>query len=172
MYEKVGLMSDIPELERRLTAAMDRIASGLDGVQNKGQDGWDEVSRLKQALETEKNDKAELAAQVEKLNTEHSKQTAALQDELKVAQAALEILDREVQDLKATSESLRNNVSALRDANKEGVGNPELINASLEAELAALQAERTADKAELTAVKSLLEPLLQTETQMGEQEDA
>ena len=57
----------------------------------------------------------------------------------------------------------------MRAANENGVGDPELINAGLVAELASLRAARDMERAEADAILAALGPALRAE---GESTDA
>lgn len=69
-------------------------------------------------------------------------------------------LDTDVQRLRAANDQLRQSNAALRAANESGVGEPELINQAMQAELEGLRAARATDVAEIGAVLAKLEPLL------------
>jgi chromosome segregation ATPase len=81
-------------------------------------------------------------------------------------------LDGELQNLRASNDQLRQSNAALRAANAEGVGDPTLINAGLEAEVEGLKAARATDQAEVNAVLARLEPLLATAPNLPEGEEA
>ncbi len=107
----------------------------------------------------------ELAA-LEAENTQLKDAAETLQAALSAAQAAAEAapdlvaLDAQLQSLRATNDQLVHSNAALRAANAEGVGDAELINQSLVAELEGQRAANATDKAEMNAVISRLEPLL------------
>ncbi|MFA3915809.1 hypothetical protein [Ruegeria hyattellae] len=84
--------------------------------------------------------------------------------------AAMARLDDDLQRLRKANEQLREVNGALREANAAGVGDPELINHALQAELEALRSARATDMAEAQAVLAQLEPLLaQAELVEGEE---
>ena len=83
-------------------------------------------------------------------------------------EAKLSVLDRDLQALRAANEQLLAANAALRAANAEGGGQPELINQALEAEIEGLRAARAADKAEVDVVIARLAPLLQPEDMPGD----
>ena len=67
---------------------------------------------------------------------------------------------QQLQDLRAANEELIAANTALREANAQGVGDPELINRGLQAELDAMRTMRATDAAETGAVIEALGPLL------------
>lgn len=161
-------MSDIDGLQQRLTAAMDRIATGLDGLDTVGAD---DTAALQAALDDERVANAQLTERVRKLS---ERQDAALADAKAVAdsaQARVEELDLELQRLRTANEQLRESNAALRTANEEGVGEAHLINKSMMAELEGLRAARAADVAEANSIIGALTPLLD-QLEAPEEEDA
>ena len=157
-------MSDITELERRLTAAMDRIARGIDGLgqQPAGADP-DELAQLKQALEDEQLVTAQLEERIKTLHEREETATAALQSELDETRGAMARLDDELQRLRKASDQLRDSVTKLREANAAGVAEPHLINKAMLAELETLRAARATDVAEADAIMATMAPLLAPE---------
>ena len=69
-------------------------------------------------------------------------------------------LDRDLQGLRAATRQLRDSNAALREANAEGVGEAELINAAMKAELEALRASRAAEVAEADAILAAMAGLV------------
>ncbi|MCM2562156.1 hypothetical protein M8756_08310 [Lutimaribacter sp. EGI FJ00015] len=164
-------MSDITELERRLTAAMDRIARGLDGIgAAPGGADPEEMAQLKQALEDEKLVTAQLEERIKTLHERQDKASTALQSELDEARSTAARLDDELQRLRQASEQLRESVAKLREANAAGVAEPHLINKAMLAEIEALRAARATDVAEADAIMARIAPLLAqgTDTEEGE----
>jgi hypothetical protein len=158
-------MSDIDDLQRRITAAMDRIAGS---VGNAGAAQAKIAAELATALEDEKLANAQLSELKDRYDGEVSDAKAVAN-----AEARITALDLEVQRLRTASDQLRQSNAALRAANEEGVGEPHLINASMMAELEALRAGRAVDVAEASSIISALMPLLEApETSSKEQSDA
>ena len=161
-------MTQVEELERRITAALDRIGRGLDTLApaveaqavEPAPDNSAEIDELKQALEDEKLVSAQLEERIRAL---HEKNDARL-DEMAQAGAAqaetMSRLDGELQRLRAANDQLREANAALRAANEKGVGEPHLINKAMLAELEGLRAARAADRAETDAILGALAPLL------------
>ena len=166
-------MSDITELERRLTAAMDRIARGIDGLPD-GQAGADaeEMAQLRQALEDEKLVTAQLEERIKALHAREEQATAGLRAELETTRTAMAQLDAELQRLRKASDQLRDSVAKLREANAAGVAEPHLINKAMLAELESLRAARATDVAEADAIIAAMAPLLAQDADAEEGEDA
>ncbi|MFY0679852.1 MAG: hypothetical protein JXR13_04680 [Thalassovita sp.] len=169
-------MSEISEFERRITAAMDRIAKGVEQLgpvpedeETAGQDAApspeaapsEDTSDLRRQLDDEKMANAQLSERLKTLRIKLDKSDA--QTELATAdlRAALADMDAALGQMKLTNEQLRQSNEVLRQANAEGLGDAEAVNAALAAQLAALQAERQAEAAESAALAAALDPLLQ-----------
>lgn len=150
-------MSEIDELQRRITAAMDRIAQGV-GALNSG--GGADAAALQSALEDEKLANAQLNERLRKLSNTHEREISEAKLVSQAAQARTSELDLELQRLRKANDQLRQSNAALRTANQEGVGEPHLINKAMLAELEALRAARAADVAEATSIIGALSPLL------------
>ncbi len=154
-------MSQVEELERRITAALDRISRGMDGLGAQGAADTGEVERLTAELEDEKLASAQLEERIRAL---HEKQDSALAEAVARTEAQAEAmakLDGELQRLRAANDQLRSANAALREANEQGVGEPHLINKAMLAELESLRAARAADMAESAAILQSLDDLLQ-----------
>ncbi|MEX0282793.1 MAG: hypothetical protein AB3N13_16550 [Arenibacterium sp.] len=173
-------MSDIEELQRRLTAAMDRIGASAERVSQGGQDPG-----LVEALEEEKLANAQLHERLRGLHMRHDEEMAALksqlekmealkslQDEIEKQASDLSRFDTDLQRLRQANEQLRASNAALREANEAGVGEPHLINKAMLAELEALRAARAADMSETQAILSKLTPLIEQAGQAQTEEDA
>ncbi len=130
-----------------------------------------DVTELEEALEDEKIANAQLEERLRVLRArlaELEAQVAETPEPETVdagtlaapAPGALAALDGQLQDLRASNEELIATNTALREANALGVGDPELINRGLQAELDAMRTMRAADAAETGAVIEALGPLL------------
>ncbi|OAN76177.1 hypothetical protein A8B82_15545 [Sulfitobacter sp. EhC04] len=150
-------MSDIDELQRRITAAMDRVAAGLEGL-DKGAAGPD--PEMVQALEDERTANAQLSERVRILKTRAESETATLRTQVEESQARMAQLDIELQRVRRANAQLTDACAALQEANAEGVGDAHLINKAMLAELEGLRAARAADVAESSAILAALGPLL------------
>ena len=149
-------MSQLDDLERRITAALDRIGQGLDGLDAGGGVDATELEALRKELDDEKMASAQLE---ERLKAVTQKQKQRSESEAQQADA-MRKLDAELQSLRRVNQQLRDNNKALREANEAGVAEPHLINKSMMAELEGLRAERAADRAEADAVMADLERVI------------
>jgi DNA repair exonuclease SbcCD ATPase subunit len=150
-------MSEIDALQQRLTAAMDRIASGMGAL---GSAAAGNSEALETALVDEKLANAQLGERVRKLAEKQEAVAAKMAAAQEAAQARTAELDLELQRLRKANDQLRQSNAALRKANEEGVGEPHLINKAMMAELEALRAARAADVAETSSIIGALAPLL------------
>ncbi|NNK17242.1 MAG: hypothetical protein HKP51_10105 [Sulfitobacter sp.] len=150
-------MSNIDELQRRITTAMDRVAQGLDKI---GGAPTGPDPETMQALEDERTANAQLTERVRALKTKSDNEMAAMRAQLEEGEARMAQLDIELQRLRRANEQLTDACAALRDANNEGVGDPHLINKAMLAELDGLRAARASDVAESSAILAALSPLL------------
>ncbi|WP_299657551.1 hypothetical protein [uncultured Tateyamaria sp.] len=161
-------MSDIDALQQRLTAAMDRIATGLGGLDAAGAD---DTAALQAALDDEKVVNAQLTERVRRLSERQDSAEADAKAATAAAETRMSELDLELQRLRKANEQLRESNAALRAANEDGVGEPHLINKSMMAELEGLRAARAADVAEASSIIGALTPLLD-QLEAPEEEDA
>lgn len=150
-------MSDIDELQRRITAAMDRVAGGLDQL---GANSGGDTAALEQAYEDEKLANAQLSERVRLLKQRQDDELAAMKSSAEGATARMVKLDLEIQRARKANDSLRASNQALREANEAGVAEPHLINKAMMAELEALRAARAVDVSETTAIIDVLTPLI------------
>ena len=150
-------MSDIDELQRRITAAMDRVAGGLDQL---GANSGGDTAALEQALEDEKLANAQLSERVRLLKQRQDDELADIKATAAAATAQMAGLDLEVQRVRKANDELRNSNQALRAANEAGVAEPHLINKAMMAELEALRAARAVDVSETNAIIDALTPLI------------
>ncbi|MEP3918412.1 hypothetical protein [Ascidiaceihabitans sp.] len=155
-------MSDIEELQRRITAAMDRVAVGLDGL---GTDTGADTTELEQALEDEKTVNAQLSERIRALTQRQDADLAAAKAQADIVTGRLTEMDTELQRLRSANNALRQSNEDLRQANEAGVGDAHLINKAMMAELEGLRATRAADVSEMNTIIDTLTPLIQTENQ-------
>ncbi|MFK7762793.1 MAG: hypothetical protein AB8B62_05990 [Roseobacter sp.] len=155
-------MSDIEELSGRILSAMDRVTNGLNAL---GQADPAEQETLRQALEEEKQVNAQLTERVRVLGERQEQAVAAMEAKAAEATARVENLDTELQQMRKAHALLSDACTALREANAAGVGEPELINKALEAELDSMRAMRRAEMAEADEIMASLMPLLNASVQ-------
>lgn len=177
-------MSDIVELESRISAALGRIRAGLapgsDHVPGHlsgrasghvlggagpapaatAPGAVAELDALRARLEEERTANAQLEARVKALKDRQDGRIAALEDAGTQSKTQLALFDRDLQRLREANADLRDINGQLREALAEGVADPGLINKAMRAELDALVALRAADAAEVDAVLEALRPIL------------
>lgn len=149
-------MSQIEDLQGRIAAALDRIGQGIDRM---GQDGGTapgnapgDAGALQQQLEDEQIANEQLQERVKKLQIRRQRLEEELQTARDTIAESLTKFDSELQGLRTANDKLRDINAKLRDANAAGLGDADLINKGLEAELEALRATRAADRAETEMV--------------------
>jgi chromosome segregation ATPase len=148
-------MSDLTELERRVSRALDRILDAVARIDvSRGED-------LAAALAAEREANAQLEARVAAIKERQETKVAMLEAEVRDLRAALLARDGEVQRMREVNDGLRSSNAALREANAAGLADAGLVNAAMEAELAALRAASDARRAEIDAILSRLEPLIE-----------
>ncbi|AXI47001.1 hypothetical protein C1J03_13810 [Sulfitobacter sp. SK012] len=163
-------MSEIDELQRRITAAMDQIAFGLEKLGPRADSEPDaDTSR---ALEEERTANAQLQERVKSMREKNQAETEGLRARAEAGEARMAQLDIDLQRVRRANAQLSEACKALRDANAEGVGDAHLINKSMMTELDALRAARTADVAEADAILANLQPLLDAAGNTAKEEDA
>ena len=161
-------MSNIEDLQRRITTAMDRVAQGLDKI-GSGPSGPDPETL--QALEDERTANAQLSERVRALKARSDGELTSLRAQVEEGAARMAQLEIELQRLRRANEQLTEVCAALRDANAEGVGDAHLINKAMLAELDGMRAARASDVAESSAILAALRPLLDSAETSAEQKE-
>lgn len=178
-------MDDIVELERRIAAALMRIDRGLDAfaasagggaasaaVPEADEEAIAEIMRLTAALSEEKVVTAKLQDRLRTLKERDAAQTMPLEAEIERLTQQLDVQGLEVQRLKKTVISLREQLRSMTDAMAEDRVEPHLINRAMLTELEALRALRAADAAELDEILLALDPLAAPAAKEGAEADA
>lgn len=148
-------MSDIAELESRLSAALDRIANGV------GRIGAAEVpASVVEELAAEREANAQLEARVVAIKERQETMIASLQEDVARMTEALSGMDADVQRLKSVNAELRATNAALRTANAAGLADADLVNSAMSAEVDALRALEAGNRAEIDRALGMLEPML------------
>jgi DNA anti-recombination protein RmuC len=157
-------MQDIAELEQRITAALERIGKGLDRLAAAPPRPAPQAAAapaaeaLRAQLEEEKSLTAQLQERLRNLKDRESK--ADLQAKIDKLTQQLDVQGLELQRMRRTAVSLREQLAALRAAQAEGVVEAQLINKAMAAELDALRAIRLTETAEIDDILAALEPHL------------
>ncbi len=169
-------MSQIDELQTRITAALERIERGVNARADARAEaeaarreaeaarseaeasGGAVLDSLRQELEDERLVTAQMEERIKVLHArleEKEAALAALQEAQRSAPARRETLarlDTDLQALRAANEQLRQSNAALREANAAGVAEPHLINKAMMAELESLRAARAVERGEVALV--------------------
>lgn len=148
-------MSEIADLEARITQALTRIRGGLA----QHGPGAENVAALESQLAEEKMANAQLQERVAALNSREATSTQSLQSQIAMQQAQMTQMEEDLQRLRASHADLQDVASQLRAAATTGAS-AELINRALLAEVEALNARRLADAGDIDAVLTELKPLI------------
>jgi len=152
-------VSEITELERRITDALARIDAGVDTLGQGGAgEGTGDTAALQEALEAEKAANAQLEERVAAIK---DKQETLIKDLEKQVSDLTATVARQEEDAK-TLIALNNELREATEAQQATSGDKdaELVNKALQAELEALQTARKADLAELETIMTELKPLI------------
>ena len=152
-------MSDISELERRITSALDRASQALERLSAATEDSGD-LEAMKAELEAERVANAQLEERVRAIKEKQETMVAGLEAEVLRLKEALRARDGEVQRMRSVNEELRGSNARLREANAQGLADADLVNGAMMSELEGLRAQRAAERAEIDEVLATLEPLL------------
>ena len=165
-------MDNIAELERRITAALSRIGTGIEALSAQGGGGFDapvatladgvaeaEIARLNEALDEERMLTAQLNERLRVVRGQDSARREALEAEVTRLTQMLDMQSHEAQRLKRTVGSLREQLRLMAEAQAEGRIEPHLINKAMLTELEALRALRAAETSELSELIAALDPL-------------
>ena len=152
-------MSNVTELEQRISVAMDRIEKGLGDMaeQAPAVDG----AALEAQLEDERSANAQLEERVKALKERQDTKISELEARVSFQRDQMAALDTELHRLRASSADMREVNAQLRIAATDGVAEPELINRAMMAEVEALSAQRASESAEVDAILQELKPLIE-----------
>jgi len=161
-------MQDITALEQRITAALERIGKGVDKLSAAPRPEASPVAApvaapaaetaLRAQLDAEKALTAQLQERLRAAKEREPK--GELREKIEKLTQQLDVQGLELQRMRRTNAALRDQLSALREAQQAGVTEPQLINKSLMAELDALRALRLTEVAEMDEILAALEPHL------------
>ncbi|MFT3689031.1 hypothetical protein [Paenirhodobacter sp.] len=178
-------MDEIDEYGRRIGFALERIERGVVALKahapavlpgrEAGPDNpvWAEfaaqdkaeIARLREALDAERAEKAQLAERVRALREKQETTLSAMEKRLVQATQVMEVAQAENTRLKRANADLAEANRVLVEAGTDPA--PHLVNSALQAELDALRAERALEVAELDAILAGLEPLIETHGKRG-----
>lgn len=159
-------MSDITELERRISAALERLDAGIEALAAAPQPAEAavrddaELARLNEALEAERAANAQLTERVRAVREKQETTVGALESKVERLSGQLDAADAELQRLKRLNEELSEANRELGAAAARGVAEPDLINRAMITELEAMRAARAAEIAEMNEILAELKPLI------------
>ena len=158
-------MQDITELEKRITAALERIGKGVERLSSQPRSPTQVAASapssdaaLRAQLEEEKSLTAQLQARLRASKDREIK--GDLHEKVDRLTHELDVQGLELQRMRRVNSTLREQLEALRAAQSAGVTEPGLINKSMAAELDALRALRLTEVAEMDEILAALEPHL------------
>lgn len=151
-------MSDIEELERRISAAFDRIGQAVDGFAPPATGAG--TGELQDALLTEQATNAQLTERLRVMKEREASQAAEAAEKVDRLTRALDAQGLELQRMKKTVIQLRESLRALREAQTEAVADPHLVNKAMLTELEALRATRLTEMAQMDEILAELHPLI------------
>lgn len=163
-------MSDIAELERRISAALARIDAGVEALAamptaapatrpSPIRDDA-EIARLAEELDAERTANTQLTERVRAIKEKQEGVVGALEAKVERLTGQLNAADAEIQRLKRLNDDLSEANRALGAAAAAGVAEPDLINRSMMEELEAMRAARAAEIAEMNEILAELKPLI------------
>ena len=162
-------MQEIAELERRITAALERIGRGVANLPTAPVTveselplsmAEAELARLTEALDEERMANAQLNERLRVVRDKEAGEKSALHTQLEDLTAQLEAQATELNRLRRTVDQVNGELADLRDVAERGVTEPEHINKAMLAELMALRAARASEAEELAQIVAALNPLI------------
>jgi chromosome segregation ATPase len=155
--------TDITELERRITQAMERIGRSLPRLPatEAGPDLGAEVAKLREALAAEKARGAELAEKLRSLKDREPMSSAQVEAKIERMTRQLDVQGLELQRMRKTTIQLREQLRTLHQAASAGLVEPQMVNKAMLAELDALRATRHTEVAEMDEILAELGPLIE-----------
>ena len=156
-------MQNLDELEQRLSAALDRIGTGIDGlpVHATSDSAPDTTTELQSALDEERMLSAQLT---ERLRAVKEKELQGQQQSTAKIDQMATLLNSQGAELKRMRNSnvqLREVLHILREAAAQGLSDPHLVNRAMLAELDALRATRLTEVAQMDEILAELAPLIE-----------
>lgn len=158
------MTQEIAELERRITAALERIGRGVEsyGIQAPpDMAGADSVSTLTEALDEERMANAQLTERLRMIKDKDAAEKTALSHERDALQTQLDAQTEQMTRLRASLDQVNGELADLRDMAERGMVEPEHINRAMLAELEALRSARAFEAAEIADIAAALTPLIE-----------
>lgn len=162
-------MQDLVELERRIAAALERIGRGIDALPvaaPEPEPGPAPVAEPVAAPDPavlsaeEEAERASMARLRERLAAARDRETvlrSEYDERIEKLTRQLDVQGMELQRMRKTALTLREELRRLREAQSAGLADPAQINRALLAELDALRAARLSEMAELEEINAALD---------------
>ena len=164
-------MTEISELEGRISAALDRIRSGVSALENKAVGSADapvaaasdddRVAQLEADLAAQKDVNAQLEERFKVLKSRQDSVIADLNSGAERAKEQLQSFEADLEKLREENAVLRDVSENLRKAAEADRIDAAMINRAMQAELDALRALRAAEAAEVATILAELKPLIE-----------
>ncbi|MGB3315123.1 MAG: hypothetical protein WBB85_11980 [Albidovulum sp.] len=154
-------MSEMTELARRLSAALERIGAGFEAAAGDPAAESGNATALQEALDAERTTTAQLTERVRAIKDKQETMVGTLEAKVARLTQQLDAAGAELQRQKRLNADLADANRALSEAASAGVAEPHLINRSMQTELEALRAARAAEVAEMEEILSELKPLIE-----------
>ena len=159
-------MQEIAELERRITAALERIGRGVEtfGAQSMvavpGLAVDSDLAQLTEALDEERMANAQLAERLRVVRDKDDTEKMALVAARDALQDQLDAQSDELARLRRSLDLVNGELADLRDLATLSVVEPEHINRAMLAELEALRSARASEAVEIAEIIAALNPLI------------
>lgn len=155
-------MSDIAELERRITSALERIGGAINQIPTGPQPAENsaEIETLKEALDAEKTANSQLEERLAQLKERQVEDLSQLEERVRSLGARAAEQERELNQLMQVNARLRDSNQKLRKANEKGLADAHLINQSMQSELESLRQVNISQRSELDALIAELKPVV------------
>ena len=164
-------MTEISELESRITAALDRIRAGVkdlsvaapaaEAAPVEVDDRSDRIAELEAQLAAEKEAKSQLEERVKALKDRQDGMVADLTAKVEAAKTQSATFEEKLEELRIRQVDLSEASQKLRIAAVNGSTEAELINRAMAAELDAIKALRSAEAEEVGAILNELKPIIE-----------
>ena len=154
-------MSDISELETRITKALEAISEGVETLANREAAVPDDTEELTRALNEERTAYEQLEARLTSVHEKTDARIEELSGENEALSAALATAEKELRALRIVNDELTENAAALREQVQSGMADAHLLNKTMLNELESLRAARRAAVAEMDTILAEMTPLLE-----------
>lgn len=156
-------MSNMAELEHRITEALARIEAGLDRGRTERvavADNSTVLAALKDALADEQTLTAQLTERLRAVKDRDAQSVQTLEAKVESMTRQLDVQGLELQRMRKTTVQLREQLRMMREGQEKSLADPHMINKAMLAELEALRAARSSEVVEMAEILAELTPLI------------